>query len=89
MKSAIEELFDAFETYDEGAVSPEERRVRQNTREVWGKLEKKLTLEETDALWSSAVEVGAAECQASFRRGFLLGSRLMLEVMGADRGVEG
>lgn len=38
------------------------------------------TTREADGIWGAAVEMGAAECSADFRRGFAMGVRLWEEI---------
>ena len=45
---------------------------------------KKLTPEEADAVWAAAMQVGTADTQECFVRGFRLGARLMLDVLAED-----
>lgn len=62
----------------------EARAVSQKNEPYFRRLCTLTSVEEADNLWSAALETGAAECSADFRRGFAMGVRLWEEVHQVD-----
>lgn len=71
-------LFEAFEVWES---SPEEKAAVKAAQSIVEQVEQKLTLEEFDAFWAAAMDVGTADVQTAFSRGFRAGARVMLEVL--------
>lgn len=78
MDEMILKLFEAFGGWDN---SPEEKAAMEAAQPVMEQVEKKLTFEEFEDFWSAAMDVGTADVQTSFVRGFRAGARLMLEIL--------
>ena len=83
MKSALSDLFDLLEQQYQDTLSPEQREAIQQA-DPWAKRLEKLAASpaEFDSIWSAAMNIGQAEQPVWFARGFRLGARLMLEVLG-------
>lgn len=45
-------------------------------------MREKLSWEEFDRFWCAVMDIGTADVEASFAKGFRLGARLMLDVLG-------
>ena len=74
-------LYDLYCLLDHGEVSPEYQKALEEVEPICQQMEKKLSMEEFDTFWSSAVGVGASENPVWFARGFRLGARVMMEVL--------
>ena len=59
--------------------SEAERRAVEESEEAVRAVEKRLTREEFDNLWSAVIDIGDADCLSSFTLGFRLGVQLTLE----------
>lgn len=81
MTGTIQTLFSVL---DHTSVSPAEQRALQEAAGTMERVGKKLTPEEADAVWAAAMQVGTADTQECFVRGFRLGARLMLDVLAED-----
>lgn len=77
MKTIFKILFDAYEEKE----SPESRAAVEAAQPIMDEMERKLTWEEYNRFWDAAMDVGTADEEASFARGFRLGARLMLDVL--------
>ena len=73
-----------FLVLDHTSASPAEQRALQEAAGTMERVGKKLTPEEADAVWAAAMQVGTADTQECFVRGFRLGARLMLDVLAED-----
>ena len=83
MKSALLDLFDLWERQDDGTMSPKQKEANDRAQ-PWVERLEQLTgnIDEFDAIWGAALRVGEADHPVWFARGFRLGARLMLEVLG-------
>ena len=81
MTGTIQTLFSVL---DPTSASPAEQRALQEAAGTMERVGKKLTPEEADAVWAAAMQVGTADTQECFVRGFRLGARLMLDVLAED-----
>ncbi len=81
MTGTIQTLFSVL---DHTSASPAEQRALQEAAGTMERVGKKLTPEEADAVWAAAMQVGTADTQECFVRGFRLGARLMLDVLAED-----
>lgn len=81
MAGTIQTLFSVL---DHTLASPAEQRALQEAAGTMERVGKKLTPEEADAVWAAAMQVGTADTQECFVRGFRLGARLMLDVLAED-----
>ena len=59
--------------------SEAERRAVEESEEAVRAVEKRLTREEFENLWSAVIDIGGADCLSSFTLGFRLGVQLTLE----------
>ena len=59
--------------------SEAERRAVEESEEAVRAVEKRLTREEFENLWSAVIDIGDADCLSSFTLGFRLGVQLTLE----------
>ena len=59
--------------------SEAERRAVEESEEAVRAVEKRLTREEFENLWSAVIDIGDADCLSSFTLGFRLGVQLPLE----------
>ncbi len=59
--------------------SEAERRAIEESEEAVRVVEKRLTREEFENLWSAVIDIGDADCLSSFTLGFRLGVQLTLE----------
>ena len=59
--------------------SEAERRAIEESEEAVRAVEKRLTREEFENLWSAVIDIGDADCLSSFTLGFRLGVQLTLE----------
>lgn len=62
-----------FEAFDEGNVSPAEKAALKTAEPIVEQVRERLTLREFDQFWSAAINVGTADVEASFARGFCPG----------------
>ena len=83
MKSALTDLFDLLEQQHEGTISPEQKEAIDRAA-PWAKRLEELAASpaEFDRIWSTSMEIGQSDQPVWFARGFRLGARLMLEVLG-------
>ena len=83
MRTCIYELFDLLEQQHEGTISPEQKEAI-DLAAPWAKRLEELAASpaEFDSIWSASMEIGQADQPVWFARGFRLGARLMLEVLG-------
>ena len=59
--------------------SEAERRAIEESEEAVRAVEKRLTREEFENLWSAVIDIGDADCLSSFTLGFRVGVQLTLE----------
>ena len=59
--------------------SEAERRAIEESEDAVRVVEKRLTREEFENLWSAVIDIGDADCLSSFTLGFRLGVQLTLE----------
>ena len=59
--------------------SEAERRAVEESEDAVRAVEKRLTREEFENLWSAVIDIGDADCLSSFTLGFRLGVQLTLE----------
>ena len=83
MRTCIYELFDLLEQQHEGTISPEQKEAIDRAA-PWAKRLEELAASpaEFDSIWSTSMEIGQSDQPVWFARGFRLGARLMLEVLG-------
>ena len=83
MRTCIYELFDLLEQQHEGTISPEQKEAI-DLAAPWAKRLEELAASpaEFDSIWSTSMEIGQSDQPVWFARGFRLGARLMLEVLG-------
>ena len=83
MRTCIYELFDLLEQQHEGTISPEQKEAI-DLAAPWAKRLEELAASpaEFDSIWSASMEIGQSDQPGWFARGFRLGARLMLEVLG-------
>ena len=83
MKSALTDLFNLLEQQPEGTISPEQKKAIDRAA-PWAKRLEELAASpaEFDSIWSASMEIGQSDQPVWFARGFRLGARLMLEVLG-------
>ena len=83
MRTCIYELFDLLEQQHEGTISPEQKEATGRA-DPWAKRLEELAASpaEFDSIWSTSMEIGQSDQPVWFARGFRLGARLMLEVLG-------
>ena len=83
MKSALTDLFDLLEQQHECTISPEQKEAIDRAA-PWAKRLEELAASpaEVDSIWSAALDIGQSDQPVWFARGFRLGARLMLEVLG-------
>lgn len=78
MKSLLEELY--YGNYERRFVrTPEYKAATAAMTKTWDAAGEKLSREELDGLWSTAMELSLLEGYDDFRAGFRLGVSLMLE----------
>ena len=83
MKNALYELFDLVALSQDGKITKEQQAAELRAEPWVHRLEELAeTTDEFDGIWSAALEVGEADSPLWFARGFRLGARLMLEVLG-------
>ena len=81
MSELLNLLYDAL---GRSEVTPELRRVYDETDGCYEELCRAMGNQKADEIWLAAVQVGAAEQAADFASGFRLGGQLMLEVRGTE-----
>ena len=81
MSELLNLLYDAL---GRSEVTPELRRVYDETDGCYEELGRAMGNQKADEIWLAAVQVGAAEQAADFASGFRLGGQLMLEVLGKE-----
>ena len=83
MDSALLTLFNLLEQQTDGAITPEQA-AASSKAEPWAKRLEQLAADnnEFDNIWCAALNVGGANDPVWFARGFRLGARLLLEVVG-------
>ncbi len=81
MSELLNLLYDAL---GRSEVTPELRRVYDETDGCYEELCRAMGNQKADEIWLAAVQVGAAEQAADFASGFRLGGQLMLEVLGKE-----
>ena len=81
MSELLNLLYDAL---GRSEVTPELRRVYDETDGCYEELCRAMGNQKADEIWLAAVQVGAAEQAADFAPGFRLGGQLMLEVLGKE-----
>ena len=81
MSELLNLLYDAL---GRSEVTPELRRVYDETDGCYEELCRAMGNQKADEIWLAAVPVGAAEQAADFASGFRLGGQLMLEVLGKE-----
>ncbi len=76
-------LYELFELLDDGRRYPETEQA-ERAAEPWVKRLDELARDddEFDQIWDAALGVGAAETPVWFARGFRMGARIMLEILG-------
>ena len=86
MRTCIYELFDLLEQQHEGTISPEQKEAI-DLAAPWAKRLEELAAgpAEFDSIWSAALDIEQADHPVWFARGFRLGARLMLEVLGEGK----
>ena len=82
MSELLNLLYDAL---GRSEVTPELRRVYDETDGCYEELCRAMGNQKADEIWLAAVQVGMAEQAANFASGFRLGGRLMLEVLGEEK----
>ena len=79
MKSLLEEIY--YGNYERQSVrTPEYKAATAAMAKTWDAAGEKLSREELDGLWSTAMELSLLEGYHDFRDGFRLGVSLLLEV---------
>ena len=83
MGACISELYNFLERLNDGTMSPKQKEANDRAQ-PWVERLEQLTgnIDEFDAIWGAALRVGEADHPVWFARGFRLGARLMLEVLG-------
>ena len=81
MSELLNLLYDAL---GRSEVTPELRRIYDETDGCYEELCRAMGNQKADEIWLAAVQVGAAEQAADFASGFRLGGQLMLEVLGKE-----
>ena len=81
MSELLNLLYDAL---GRSEVTPELRRVYDETDGCYEELCRAMGNQKADEIWLAAVQVGAAEQAADFASGFRLGGQPMLEVLGKE-----
>ncbi len=76
MSQLMENLFSLLSS---PMASEAERRAIEESEEAVRAVEKRLTREEFENLWSAVIDIGDADCLSSFTLGFRLGVQLTLE----------
>jgi hypothetical protein len=76
MDQLMENLFSLLSS---PMASEAERRAIEESEEAVRVVEKRLTREEFENLWSAVIDIGDADCLSSFTLGFRLGVQLTLE----------
>ena len=81
MSELLNLLYDAL---GRSEVTPELRRIYDETDGCYEELCRAMGNQKADEIWLAAVQAGAAEQAADFASGFRLGGQLMLEVLGKE-----
>ena len=81
MSELLNLLYDAL---GRSEVTPELRRIYDETDGCYEELCRAMGNQKADEIWLAAVQAGAAEQAADFAYGFRLGGQLMLEVLGKE-----
>lgn len=81
MSTILEELFYGQYNMNELKMSPEHRQAARKQEPYWEKIQASLGQDFTDAFLGTIADEQNARGKQLFREGFLLGGRLMLELL--------